>query len=146
MVLSAHPSRFAIPQSRLTETVVGGLSLGAKVQRQPRVQGYLRERNPLADGRQGVIPLENKRDPDYPFAFLKILLFRAGTGTTHAPLRQALRSSPAQRTARHSFLCCNRFTTQPTEPWVKKWSNPATSQSFGLPFTDAYKLLKDTRT
>jgi hypothetical protein len=113
------------------------------------VQEYLRERNPLwrTVGRVSFHLAENKRDPDYPFAFLASYASRlsARGRPQHLPLGQALReyAGAKNRAALLSLLqpihrAAERIT------WVKEIVEAGDIYS-ALAWTppDAYKLLKD---
>jgi superfamily II DNA or RNA helicase len=113
------------------------------------VQEYLRERNPLWQtvGRVSFHLAENKRDPDYPFAFLVSYASRlsARGRPQHLPLGRALReyAGAKNRAALLSLLqpihrAAERIT------WVKEIVEAGDIYS-ALAWTppDAYKLLKD---
>lgn len=116
------------------------------------VQEYLRERNPLwrAVGRVSFHLAENKRDPDYPFAFLASYSSRlsAQGRAQHLPLGRALQeyAGSKNRAALLSLLqpihrAAERIT------WVKEMVEAGDIYSpFAWTPTDAYKLLKDIPT
>jgi len=116
------------------------------------VQEYLRERNPLwrAVGRVSFHLAENKRDPDYPFAFLASYSSRLSTQgrAQHLPLGRALQeyAGSKNRAALLSLLqpihrAAERIT------WVRELVEAGDIYS-PLAWTpaDAYKLLKDIPT
>ena len=116
------------------------------------VQEYLRERNPLwrAVGRVSFHLAENKRDPDYPFAFLASYSSRlsAQGRAQHLPLGRALQeyAGSKNRAALLSLLqpihrAAERIT------WVKEMVEAGDIYSpLAWTPTDAYRLLKDVPT
>jgi superfamily II DNA or RNA helicase len=112
-------------------------------------QEYLRERNPLwrSVGRVSFHLAENKRDPDYPFAFLASYTSRlsAQGRAQHLPLGRALQeyAGSKNRAALLSLLqpihrAAERIT------WVKEMVEAGDIYSpLAWTPTDAYKLLKD---
>jgi hypothetical protein len=112
-------------------------------------QEYVRERNPLwrSVGRVSFHLAENKRDPDYPFAFLASYTSRlsAQGRAQHLPLGRALQeyAGSKNRAALLSLLqpihrAAERIT------WVKEMVEAGDIYSpLAWTPTDAYKLLKD---
>jgi non-specific serine/threonine protein kinase len=113
------------------------------------VQEYLREQNPLwrTVGRVSFHLAENKRDPDYPFAFLATYSSRlsAHGRVQHLPLGRALQeyADTKNRAALLSLLQpIHRAAEQIT--WLKQMVEAGDIYSpLAWTPTDAYKLLKD---
>ena len=116
------------------------------------VQEYLRERNPLwrTVGRVSFHLAENKRDPDYPFAFLASYSSRlsAQGRAQHLPLGRALQEYAGSKN-RAALLSLLQPIHRAAEriPWVKKMVEAGDIYS-PLAWTpaDAYRLLKDVST
>jgi non-specific serine/threonine protein kinase len=116
------------------------------------VQEYLRARNPLwrAVGRVSFHLAENKRDPDYPFAFLASYSSRlsAQGRAQHLPLGRALQEYAGSKN-RAALLSLLQPIHRAAEriSWVKEMVEAGDIYS-PLAWTpsDAYRLLKDVPT
>jgi superfamily II DNA or RNA helicase len=116
------------------------------------VQEYLRERNPLwrAVGRVSFHLAENKRDPDYPFAFLASYASRlsAQGRAQHLPLGRALQEYAGSKN-RAALLSLLQPIHRAAEriSWVKEMVEAGDIYSpLAWTPTDAYRLLKDVPT
>lgn len=153
MVLSAPPMRGL---EYLNAEVLKGwwADLDALVRKEVQASGravqvYLRERNPLwkTVGRVSFHLAENKRDPDYPFAFLATYSNRlsAQGRVQHLPLGRTLQEYAGAKN-RSALLSLLQPIHRAAEriAWVKEMVEAGDIYS-PLAWTpaDAYKLLKD---
>jgi hypothetical protein len=153
MVLSAPPMRGL---EYLNADVLEGwwADLDALVRKEVQasgrgVQEYLRDRNPLwkTVGRVSFHLAENKRDPDYPFAFLATYSNRlsAQGRAQHLPLGRALQEYAGAKN-RSALLSLLQPIHRAAEriAWVKEMVEAGDIYS-SLAWTpaDAYKFLKD---